>query len=249
MKTLLYSLAVLLLLTSAAALGFKDDQLRYARVRQAYSEKEEIVKDMLADHGIRLSEVQVYFRVFKSEQLVEVWAKNRSDTEFQLVKQYDICASSGRLGPKRQRGDGQIPEGFYSVSAFNPVSSFHLSLKLNYPNPSDRILGVRSNLGGDIFMHGNCMTIGCMPMTDDKIKEIYLLCVEARNNGQEKIAYDLFPTRLTDDRYARLRSKYEGDEGRLGLWADLKTAYDLFDRHKRLPRVTFLNNGRHAVKM
>jgi len=44
--------------------------------------------------------------------------------------------ASGKLGPKRQQGDMQIPEGFYHISGFNPASNFYLSLRINYPNPS-----------------------------------------------------------------------------------------------------------------
>ncbi len=48
---------------------------------------------------------------------------------------------AGTLGPKRMQGDYKVPEGFYYINEFNPKSSFHLSLGLNYPNASDRILG------------------------------------------------------------------------------------------------------------
>ncbi len=49
---------------------------------------------------------------------------------------------AGTLGPKTNAGsDYQVPEGFYYINEFNPKSSFHLSLGLNYPNASDRILG------------------------------------------------------------------------------------------------------------
>ena len=52
---------------------------------------------------------------------------------------YPICAGSGDLGPKRERGDGQVPEGLYEIDRFNPTSRYHLSLRVNYPNLSDRL--------------------------------------------------------------------------------------------------------------
>ena len=39
------------------------------------------------------------------------------------------------------------------------------------PNAADRILGERGRLGGDIFIHGSCVTIGCVPIEDDGIEE------------------------------------------------------------------------------
>ena len=65
-----------------------------------------------------------------------------------------------------------MPEGFYELDWFNPQSNFFLSLHINYPNASDRILGSRKNPGGDIFLHGSCASIGCIPITDDGIKEV-----------------------------------------------------------------------------
>lgn len=34
-------------------------------------------------------------------------------------------------------GDKQVPEGLYKIEGFNPNSSYHLSMKLNYPNAFD----------------------------------------------------------------------------------------------------------------
>lgn len=106
---------------------------------------------------------------------------------FRLIKDYQICSLSGELGPKRQQGDLQVPEGFYWIDRFNPASNFYLSLGINYPNQFDRILGKSGELGGDIFIHGGCVTIGCIPITDDKIKELYLIAVEAKSNGQDGV--------------------------------------------------------------
>ena len=47
-----------------------------------------------------------------------------------------------------------------------------------YPNSSDKILGKHGNLGDNIFIIGNCVTWGCIPITRDEIKELYLIVVE-----------------------------------------------------------------------
>src|ERR1700741_465099 len=164
------------------AQSFKAEQQKAARVKTAYSEKWEDLKKEMQKKGIDANGFEMYIRVFKQEKKVEVWLRSKTEKEFKAFKTYDICASSGVLGPKRRQGDGQVPEGFYTVAAFNPYSSYYLSLGVSYPNASDRIIG-KNNLGGDIMIHGNCVTIGCMPLTDTYIKEVYVMAVEARNGG------------------------------------------------------------------
>jgi murein L,D-transpeptidase YafK len=162
---------------------------------------------------------------------------------------YKICRTSGDLGPKRKQGDKQIPEGFYHINRFNPYSNFYLSLGLNYPNTSDKILGLKGDLGGDIFIHGSCVTIGCMPITNNRIKELYIFCVEAKNNGQQTIPVTIFPRELTHDNFEELKRKYNNDADKMGLWRDLKKGYELFNETKQLPSIVFLSSGRHTITM
>ncbi len=89
-----------------------------------------------------------------------------------------MTAFSGTLGPKLREGDGQIPEGIYGIDYLNPNSRFYLSLKVSYPNASDRArakVDGRVNLGGDIMIHGKAVTIGCVPVGDDAIEDIFYL--------------------------------------------------------------------------
>ncbi len=245
MKIIVNILVLALLLPGS----FKDNQKKYARVRQAYAEKGELVQKRLSEKNIDIKNLRIYLQVFKVEKKIELWAKNKSDKTFSLLDEFDICQTSGDLGPKRRQGDGQIPEGFYKINRFNPVSNFYLSLGINYPNKSDKILGEKGNLGGDIFIHGDCVTIGCMPITDDKIKMLYIYCVEARDNGQQTIPVTIFPAKLTNENFKTLISKYKDDNDRIGLWTDLKSAYDFFNLKKVLPTIVFLDNGRHLVKI
>jgi murein L,D-transpeptidase YafK len=137
------------------------------------------------------------------------------------------------LGPKREEGDYQVPEGFYYIDRFNPASSYYLSLGINYPNLSDRRKSTATNPGGDIFIHGSCVTIGCIPMTDDKIKEIYLYAINAKNNGQNKIQVYIFPFRMTDQNFNRFRKEYSNNTGLIDFWTNLKTGYDKFEKYKK----------------
>ncbi len=247
MQEIIFTL-ILALLFSSNNDSFKDDQLRYQRVRQAYKEKEYSMLEYLEYNGIDKNKLRLYLRAFKKEKRIELWAKNSSDKRYKLIKEYRICRTSGNLGPKRKQGDRQIPEGFYHINRFNPFSNFYLSLGINYPNKSDIILGEKNNLGGDIFIHGSCVTVGCMPITNDRIKELYVFCVEAKNSGQETIPVTIFPMELSDKEFDKLKQKYKNDTDKIGLWTDLKKGYDLFNETKKLPSIGFLNSGRHAVK-
>ena len=111
--------------------------------------------------------------VFKNERSVEVHAPG-----WKAPRIYPMTAFSGSLGPKLREGDGQIPEGVYGIGYLNPNSSYYLSLKVTYPNASDRARAKtdgRVNLGGDIMIHGKAVTIGCVPVGDDAIEDIFYL--------------------------------------------------------------------------
>ena len=204
LKTIFLHLNLLLMLTAIvpqiaiAQESFLSQQKKFSRVRQTIADKEQTVAENLKKNGFTVDDVHILIMAFKAEKKLEIYAKTRTETEYKRIADYVICASSGVLGPKRKSGDGQIPEGFYKIDRFNPTSNFYLSLGINYPNQADRKKSAASNRGGDIFIHGSCVTIGCLPMTDDKIKEIYLYAIFARNNGQNDIPVYIFPFRMTD---------------------------------------------------
>jgi murein L,D-transpeptidase YafK len=227
---------------------FKEDQLQYPRVRTAYAEKEKMVRGYFAQKDIPYPPKGIFLRVFKLDRMVELWAKTSDEGKYALVKTYKVCYSSGVLGPKRRQNDGQVPEGFYVVDQFNPQSEYYLSLRLNYPNLSDKILGVKGKLGEDVFMHGNCVSIGCIPITDDCIKEVYLIAVEARNSGQELIPIEVFPTRMDEAGIGKLSSLYGKDLSVWGFWSNLKEGYDLFEKRHVPPNVTVAGDGRYLFK-
>ena len=98
------------------------------------------------------------------------------------IKDYAVLAESGTLGPKLREGDGQIPEGIYKITFLNPNSSYHLSLRLDYPNEFDRKMAARdgrTKLGGDIMIHGKNVSIGCIALGDPAIEEIFCLAARA----------------------------------------------------------------------
>lgn len=227
--------------------SYREEQMAYTRVREAYTNKEKIVLKTLAEHSISRDSLRIYLQAFKTEKRIELWAKNTSDSVFTLIREFPICDLSGDVGPKRRYKDLQVPEGFYHISNLNPYSKYYLSMQINYPNASDSIRGVKGHLGNYIFIHGECISSGCLAITNDKIKELFVYYIEAYNSGQEKIGITMFPSRLSDSNYTALKSRYSKDKDKISLWADLKKSYDLFQQTKTPPIVKFLPDGTHEV--
>ncbi len=100
----------------------------------------------------------------------------------QFWRRFPWTANSGHAGPKLRAGDGQIPEGVYRIDALNPNSSYHLSLRVSYPNTEDRRRSAASgidDLGGDIYIHGKEASIGCIAIGDDAIEQVFLVVSRA----------------------------------------------------------------------
>jgi len=247
MKTLAY-IAFLCLMMSDGNGQFKTAQLNEARVLKAHERLESQINSLLKKVEIDQSETfDLHLRAYKKQGQLEVWVRAKAAKEFKLIKTYPFAGTSGQIGPKRKQGDRQIPEGFYTIDRFNPWSSYHLSLGLDYPNPSDRILGKKGALGGDIFIHGSDVTIGCIPITDTLIEELYLLCVEAKDRGQRKIPVHIFPCRM-DESGKQMLSTIDANSSTRHLWSDLEKAYCDFESNRALSKIVFLENGQHQFR-
>jgi murein L,D-transpeptidase YafK len=133
------------------------------------------LRNILESRKLKYPPSKLLFRSFKKEKELEIWASNGSKSKLKLLKIYPVLAASGGAGPKRKEGDKQVPEGLYHIDRFNPKSRFHLSLRINYPNASDRVFADPDRPGGDIFIHGSNKSIGCLAMGDPAIEEIYTL--------------------------------------------------------------------------
>jgi murein L,D-transpeptidase YafK len=171
----------------------------------------------------------VFFRLIKTRRALEVWARNQGDAAFRPLRSYPLAATSGTLGPKRRAGDGQVPEGFYTIDRFNPQSLYHLSLGLDYPTPADILATGLNDPGGDIFLHGSDVTAGCLPLTDAGIEEVYLLAVAARAAGQARISVHLFPFPVVE---GELRQRAASPHA--AFWRGLAPGYAYFEAHRAL---------------
>ena len=227
------------------SVSFNEAQMKYERVNAAFSEKESIVKNMFSEKNVDYPPKSIFFRVFKTEKLFEVWSYSSVVNKFVLIHTYPICESSGVIGPKRQEGDGQVPEGFYKICVFNPLSNYFLSLGINYPNSSDSILTTNSTApGSDIYIHGNCLSIGCIPLTDDYIKEVYLMAVEAVSNGQSEIEVHIFPFKFNNVLYDNLLLNYKNSLIK-NFWLNIKDGYNYFEKNRLLPKISVNSEGKY----
>jgi murein L,D-transpeptidase YafK len=242
-------LTLLILCTVAvSAQNFREQQKRYPRVRQAYEHALPAVRSAFRNAGVRYPPAAVLLRLFKDEARLELWAAGAAGDTLRRVKSWDVCSSSGQCGPKRREGDGQVPEGFYEITTFNPQSDYHLSLRISYPNASDRLLGHRRALGGDIFLHGRCVTIGCVPLGDEGIEELYVVCVDARAAGQRSIPVHVFPWDFRRDDADELARSCAGGAHR-AFWQNLREGFDLFEHRHRLPAVRVDAAGNYRFTM
>ncbi|HKP25261.1 MAG TPA: L,D-transpeptidase family protein [Dongiaceae bacterium] len=121
--------------------------------------------------------------VEKSQRRMDLMSGDR------VVRSYQIALGSTPQGDKQQEGDGKTPEGKYVIEGRNPSSAFHLSLKISYPDATDRAEAAARGVspGGNIFIHGapnwwqlpgqppGDWTLGCIAVTKAEIEEIWRL--------------------------------------------------------------------------
>lgn len=142
--------------------------------------------------GVAYPPAKLIFVGLKQEKQLEIYAANE-DAPLRFIRSFPILAASGKAGPKLREGDLQVPEGAYRIESLNPNSAFHLALRVSYPNAGDRAqaaLGGRTELGGDIMIHGSNASIGCLAMGDVAAEDLFVL---AARTGIENIEVLLCP--------------------------------------------------------
>lgn len=144
---------------------------------QQFETANERVREHFRGQGVDFPPRCATLLVLKQERRVEVRASAADETPKWIVS-YPVLGASGTLGPKLREGDLQVPEGIYAVEALNPNSRFHVALRVGYPNEFDRHMAERdgrTQLGGDIMIHGGSSSIGCVAVGDDAAEELFLI--------------------------------------------------------------------------
>jgi murein L,D-transpeptidase YafK len=216
------------------------------RVESARARCEESVAEYFRQAGVPVPARELFLRAFKHEAVLEVWARG-DEAEFKLIRTYPITYSSGRPGPKRREGDRQVPEGFYQIEGFNPLSLYHLSLRVNYPNASDRVLSDREKPGFDIYVHGGDGSVGCLPLGDAGIEEVYLMALDAGNH--DAIPLHIFPARMAGPEWETFVAPFRDSAPALvRFWENLRPGFNAFERTRRLPRIAVAGDGSYRVE-
>jgi murein L,D-transpeptidase YafK len=220
---------------------------RVVQARKAHGAQ---ARALVEKAGLRYPPGALLLRVFKGEDRIEVWAGSAQGKPVQKVQEYKVCARSGGPGPKVKMGDLQVPEGFYRISTLNPASSYHLSMQIDYPNLADRararLAGVpASGLGGEIFIHGECVTIGCLPITNGPIEELFVLATDTKAAGTP-IDVNLFPARPGTEAWTALLAGAK-DPALVTFWRSLEPAYTRFEEGHLIPKANAKNDGSYQL--
>ncbi len=168
-----YMAGTLLLATfsSAQAASTQD------RIKQFGSAATARLKPAFEAAGVAYPPKSISILTFKEEQVTQLYAAG-ADGEQHFIKSYPLVHASGKPGPKLRRGDLQIPEGIYGIYALNPNSAYHVALRVDYPNATDRQHAAadgRKDLGGDIEVHGYAESTGCVVVDNEAVEELFTL--------------------------------------------------------------------------
>jgi hypothetical protein len=127
--------------------------------------------------GVSYPPSRIGLVAIKETRKLELWAANENE-DFHFVREYEVLAASGRLGPKLREGDRQVPEGIYRVVLLNPNSLYHLSLRVSYPNDFDLAQAAREGRtepGTDIMIHGGSRSRGCLAIGDEGAEDLFVV--------------------------------------------------------------------------
>jgi len=191
------------------------------RVAQYGPTAHDRLRPMFAQAGIEYPPSSVVLLGLKRERCLCVYAAGPTG-KYGFVHRYPFHAASGLLGPKLKEGDFQVPEGIYPVEELNPNSRFHLALRVGYPNAFDQAHAAaegRTDLGGDIMIHGGASSVGCMAMGDPAAEDLFVL---AADTGIENVKIVISPVdfRLGErPRRLKYRPKWLPE-----LYADIRQA-------------------------
>lgn len=148
------------------------------------------LQPLLTEQNVAYPPRNITLLFIKSKKTLALYAPD-SINEMKLVKTYPVLAASGKPGPKLQDGDYQVPEGIYSIESLNPNSAFHLSLRVDYPNEVDLKHAKeegRTNLGSDIMIHGDKVSIGCIAIGDEAVEELFVLAAKSNYRNWKLIS-------------------------------------------------------------
>jgi hypothetical protein len=209
------------------AIKFMDKKTVEEVISQYRDQTRNNLSPLFEKEGVNYPPNHLALIAYKDVAILEVWGAN-DDKIFKKITEYPVLAASGKLGPKLVEGDRQVPEGVYNIIGFNPNSTYHISMKLNYPNEFDlkhaRAEG-RDSPGTNIFIHGRDLSIGCLAMGDSAIEDLFTLVYETGRSNTQVIISPTNPSLAklkvpsgapawTQDLYEKIETSYRNVTGK-----------------------------------
>jgi murein L,D-transpeptidase YafK len=130
-----------------------------------------------------------YVLVDKSERKLYLFKAGR------VLREFDVSLGLVPNGPKQREGDFRTPEGKYRLDMRNANSDYFLSIRVSYPDDSDRARARAQGVdpGGQIMIHGwpneprydlrryesTDWTDGCIAVSNSDMVDIWLLTRES----------------------------------------------------------------------
>jgi murein L,D-transpeptidase YafK len=230
-------------LSSEMTIGNSINQILFNKYLNSNNKKH--LPYLLRKNSLDYQDLDILFVVYKSELEFQVWAKKRNmNSAYALIASYPITDPIvSKLGPKTKYGDTLTPEGFYSVNFYSSFrwSDYYLAFRVSYPNTFDHtrrtFWGVTGKAGGDINIHGCCVSIGCIPLGNPVIEEVFLLARTNQINGSDtKIM--IFPFKFDNK---DTRNIYWGDsriKSRIkDFWNSLEVFHKYFIKYSKIPNL------------
>ena len=220
------------------------------------------IKDWCEAENVLYPPDAVLLRVFKKERELELWAKNADMAAMKMIRTIPICAMDFQPGPKLAQGDGKTPEGFYhpqflygssyswmwirldegELDRYGVVgegSSFKMCIE--YPNTLDRDRSKAAcfrDPGGEICLHGNCVTAGCISFTNRNFLPVFAFSRHHDTERFGRLQLHIFPFRF--DAVQNMEDEIDsyphvdllGRDDLLTFWRNLEKGYHRFNEVK-----------------
>ncbi|WP_088311565.1 L,D-transpeptidase family protein [Novosphingobium sp. B 225] len=119
--------------------------------------------------------------IHKGAREMELWSGGKLVHTMQ-----GVALGNAPVGQKHFEGDGKTPEGRYAIDFRNGESSYHLSLRLSYPDAAATAFAKAQGRspGGEIYIHGqpNWLSLGrlkgdwtqgCVAVSNQEIEALW----------------------------------------------------------------------------
>ncbi len=202
--------------------------------------------NLIKQKGLKYDRLDILLIAYKKDLLVQIWIKEKNfNSKFLPLTSFKITDSSVAIpGPKSKYGDRLAPEGYYTLKYYPSFrwSDFYLAFRVSYPNEADlirrRYWGISNKSGGDINIHGSCISIGCIPIGNPDMEELFFLIRANQKNGSNinvlLLPFDFKKIGLHDQK----KDAYNDNRKLYDFWQSLEKIDKYFQNTGMIPRLS-----------